>query len=185
MPGQRLGSMIGATFGLIYLLINAGALPLAASVPLRALGAAAFLAVLAAIRRPPARSTASHVPSFAGRGFGRLFWRVVAAEAAALAAGLALLNGPLHAPHAGVAWVSTVVGAHFFALAVVFGQRFFHRLGAAILACGVIGLVLAAGGAPVSLVATISGIVPGALLLASGWRGAHRTAPATAPATGR
>lgn len=185
MPGQRLGSMIGATFGLIYLLINAGALPLAASLPLRAVGAAAFLAVLAAICRPPARSTASHAPSFPGRGFGRPFWLVVAAEAAALAAGLALLNGPLHAPHAGVAWVSTVVGAHFFALAVVFGQRFFHWLGAAIMACGVIGLVLAAGGAPVPLVATISGIVPGALLLASGWWGAHRTAPTTAPATGR
>lgn len=183
MPGQRWGSAIGATFGLIYLLINAGALPPAASLPLRAAAAAAFLAVLVAIYRPPVHSTASHTPSFSGRGPGRPFWLVVAAEAAALAAGLALLNGPLHAPHAGVAWVSTVVGAHFFALAVVFGQRFFHRLGAAIMACGIMGLVLAAGGAPAPLVATISGIVPGALLLASGWWGAHQTAPTTAPAT--
>ncbi len=155
------------------------------SLPLRAAAAAAFLAVLAAICRPPAPSTASHTPSFPGRGPGLPFWLVVTAEAAALAAGLALLNGPLHAPHAGVAWVSTVVGAHFFALAGFFRQRFFHRPGSAIMACGVMGVVLAAGGAPVPLVSTISGIVPGALLLASGWWGAHQTAPTTAPATSR
>jgi hypothetical protein len=185
MPGQRLGSMIGATFGLIYLLINAGALPLAASLPLRAAGAAAFLAVLAAICRPRARSTASPTPSARGSEPVRPFWLVVAAEAAALAAGLALLNGPLHAPNAGVAWVSTVVGAHFFALAIVFGQRFFHWLGAAIMACGLTGLALTGADARLQLVATISGIVPGALLLTSGWWGAHRTAPATAPAACR
>jgi len=114
MPGQRLGSMIGATFGLIYLLINAGALPSAAMLPVRAAGAAAFLTVLVAVCRSRARGHATGVPS---SGFGRPFWLVVTGEAAALAAGLALLNGPLHAPDGGVAWVSTVVGAHFFALA--------------------------------------------------------------------
>ena len=68
---------------------------------------------------------------------------------------------------------------------VVFAQRIFHGLGAAIMACGVVGLVLVAGGAGVALVATIGGIVPGVLLLAYAWWGAHRTALRTAPATGR
>ena len=177
MPGQRLGSMVGATFGLIYVLINAGELPLALRLPLRLAGAVAFLAVLVAVCR--IRGVAPTDGAVAGRagGFGRSYWLVVAAEAAALWAGLAVLNGPLHAPHAGVAWVSTVVGAHFFAIAVVFGQRFFHVIGAAIMACGVVGLLLVAGDAGVRLVATVSGIIPGALLLASGWWGAHRTPP--------
>jgi hypothetical protein len=136
--------MVGATFGLIYVLINAGELPLAISLPLRAAGAVAFLAVLAAVWR--IRGVAPTGGAAVGRagGFGRSYWLVVAAEAAALWAGLAVLNGPLHAPHAGVAWVSTVVGAHFFALAVVFGQRFFHVIGVGIMACGVIGLLLVA-----------------------------------------
>jgi hypothetical protein len=177
MPGQRLGSIIGATFGLIYVLINAGQLPSAIRLPLRATGVVAFLAVLAAVCR--IRGVSATDGAMAGRpgGFGRTYWLVVAAEAAALWAGLAVLNGPLHAPDAGVAWVSTVVGAHFFAIAAVFGQRFFHVLGAGIMACGVIGLLLVAGGARVQLVATIGGIVPGALLLASGWWGAHRVPP--------
>lgn len=175
MPGQRAGSVIGASFGLIYLLVNAGALPLDAAVALRAAGAVAFLAVLVAVWRLRGSDTPGRTP---GGGYGRSFWLVTAAEAAALAAGLALLNGPLHAPGAGVAWVSTVVGAHFFALAVVFGERFFHGLGAAIVACGLTGLALVAAGARPQLVAAISGIIPGALLLASGWWGAHRTAPA-------
>jgi hypothetical protein len=56
-----------------------------------------------------------------------------------MAAGLAVLNGPLDAPQAGVAWVSLVVGVHFFALAVAFAEPFFHRLGGAITVCGLAG----------------------------------------------
>ena len=63
MPRQRPGSMIGALFGPIYLLANAGDLPLAARLPLRATGGAAFLAVLARPAWPavaiPHRGTAA------------------------------------------------------------------------------------------------------------------------------
>jgi hypothetical protein len=115
---------------------------------------------------------------------------VIAAEVAALAAGLAALNGPLDAPHAGVAWVSFVVGVHFVALGAVFREPFFHRLGGAIGACGLVGLALAAAGAGAGAgakavaVAVVSGIVPGGLLLAFGWWGARQTAhhPPHAPA---
>jgi hypothetical protein len=110
MPGQRLGSIVGATFGLIYVLINAGQLPLALRLPLRAAGAVAFLAALAAVWR--IRGVAPTGGAVADRvgGFGRPYW-------------------------------------------------------------------LVAGHAGVQLVPTVSGIIPGALLLASGWWGAHRTPP--------
>lgn len=177
MPGQRIGSLIAAAFGLIYVLVNAGPLPAAWTLTLRVLAAVAFVAVLVAAFR-------AGVPS-RGRGgqeqrvFGRGYWFVVAAEFTALYVGARVLSGPLDAPEAGVAWVSLVVGVHFHALAVVFGQRFFHWLGGVIAACGVIGLVLAATGVGDATIALVSGVLPGAVLLGFGWWGAHRTQPTT------
>ncbi len=77
---------------------------------------------------------------------------------------------------AGVAWVSFVVGVHFVALGAVFREPLFHWLGGAIGACGLVGLALAAAGAGTESVAVVSGIVPGTLLLASGWWGARQAA---------
>ena len=173
MPGQQVGSSIAASFGLVYVLVNAGPLGAPWAPVLRVLGAVAFAVVLVAIVRSgrPARPGG-------GRGvqvFGRPYWLVVAAEVVALLVGVRVLAGPLATPQAGVAWVSFVVGAHFFALAVVFRQRFFHVLGAAIAACGVAGLVLAAVGAGEAAIAAVGGVVPGAVLLAFGWWGARRT----------
>lgn len=172
MPGQVLGSLIGAVFGLIYVVVNTGQLPSAASVPLRVLGFLAFVAVLGATYRRRG-GPALDAPD-KGRGFGPAYWLVVAAEVIALLVGVRVLSGPFESPHAGVAWVSFVVGVHFFALAVVFRDSFFHWLGAAITVCGVLGLALAVGGASEDPIALVSGVVPGALLLASGWWGTHR-----------
>lgn len=186
MRGQRIGSLVGAVFGLIYVLVNAGPLPPVAAMALRAAAAAAFCAVLAALylRRHDrvADPDADQSGKRGGAGvFGRAYWIVVAAEVAALAVGLAVLDGPLNVPRAGVAWVSIVVGVHFNALAVVFGLRFFHWLGGAITACGVIGLALVATAASAIPVSLISGIVPGALLLGFGFWGARAT---STPPTG-
>lgn len=85
--------------------------------------------------------------------------------------GLVVLNGPLHLPHAAVAWISTVVGVHFIALAVVWRQFFIHWLGAALMLCGVIGLVLAAAGSVVWGIDLVAGVLPGAVLLGSCLRG--------------
>lgn len=172
MNGQQLGSVIGAVFGLIYVLVNAGPLPTAASLPLRIAGVLAFLLVLAAVYRARGQHTAEQTG-----GFGRGYWLVVAGEAAALAAGLGVLNIVLHTPQAGVAWVSVVVGVHFFALAAVFHRRFFHVLGGAITACGLAGLVLVGTGIGQESVAVIGGIVPGAILLGFGWWGARSAPP--------
>jgi hypothetical protein len=175
MPGQRSGSLIGAVFGLVYVVVNAGPLPTAARVPVRVLGIAAFLAVLTSLirRRPASAGSTPSAPAGHTRPFGAAYWAVVAAEAVALFGGLAVLNGVLHRPQAGVAWVSVVVGAHFFALAWVFEMRFFHLLGGIIILCGVTGLALVAGEAGAAPVAVIGGLLPGVVLLAFGWRGAH------------
>lgn len=171
MSAQRLGSIVGAVFGLVYVLVNAGPLPRAVGIPLQALGLAAFAVVVVAVAR--ADDHGGQPPTAGSRGAYRL---VVAAEVAALAAGLAALNGPLDAPQAGVAWVSFVVGVHFVALGAVFREPLFHWLGGAIGACGLVGLALAAAGAGAETVAVLSGIVPGTLLLASGWWGARQAA---------
>jgi hypothetical protein len=157
-------------FGLLYVLANTGALPTVAAGALRALAAMAFLAILIALR--PDRSRGSSPGSSDDvNPFGRGYWLVVAAEVVALFGGLALLRGPLGHPQGGVAWVSFVVGAHFFALAAVFHARFFHLLGGVVTACGV-GLVLVFSGAPQASIDMVSGVVPGAVLLAFGWWGA-------------
>lgn len=173
MPGQRIGSLIGATFGLTYVIVNAGPLSTGWTLTLRVLAAVAFVAVLLAVfgSAAPSPDRGRQEP----RVFGRGYWLVVAAELVALFLGTRVLSGPLNAPQAGVAWVSLVVGVHFFALAVVFGERFFHWLGGVITACGVVGLVLAATGAEEPTIALVSGVLPGGILLGFGWWGAHRT----------
>lgn len=171
MSSAHLGSLIGAIFGLIYVLVNARELPLVAGVGVAVHGIGAFFGVLVALRRarrPPDPSVA------AGRGFGRRYWLVVATEVAAMAAGLVVLNGPLDAPEAGIAWISVVVGLHFFPLAALFGVPFLRRLGAAIAGCGVLGLALAAGNAGAAPIAAVSGVVPGVLLLTASWCGLQR-----------
>lgn len=174
MPGQIVGSLIGASFGMVYVFVNSGSLPTPVRWVAWLLAAGAFVAVVIAAvglaRRTPAVEDRE-----VGRGFPKSYWLVVAIEAVALIGGAQLLSGPLDLPEAGVAWVSVVVGVHFIPLAVIFRQPFFHWLGAAIAGCGAVGIVLAllgSGALPIDLVA---GIVPGALLLAFGWWGVHRS----------
>lgn len=147
-------------------------------IALRVLGGVASVAVLIAVYRGRGHG----VPRRSG-GLGRGYWLVVADEVAALAAGLALLNGPFDPPQAGVAWVSFVIGIHFVALARVTHEPVCHWLGGAITACGVAGLALVVAGATQALVAVISGILPGALLLASGCWGVRQAGDEQTPPT--
>ena len=169
-PGQRLGSFIGGVFGLIYVEVNAGALAAPAATAVRIAGAVAFAGLLAllAVRR----GSAAPATAAARGGFGPRYWLVVAAEVAAIAAGSALLNGPFDRPRAVVAWVSVVVGVHFAALAAVWRVSLFRWLGAAIALAGVAGLAAAGLGASSAVIATVGGVLPGALLLAAGYLGA-------------
>lgn len=74
---------MGAGFGLVFVLVNAGAQPHPVGAVLRFLGVAAFVAVLIALRRPAHMSTPG---GSAGNGVGRGYWLVVAGSAAVTAA---------------------------------------------------------------------------------------------------
>ena len=179
MQGQRIGSTIAAVFGLLFVLLNTGALPPAAAWTLRVLAAVAFVAILIAVLRAGggSRAAGGAEPSGGGSPFGRAYWLIVLVEVLALFGGLRLLSGPLDHPDGGVAWVSFVVGVHFFALAVAFHAPFFHWLGAAVTVCGVVGLVLVFADAQQAWIDVIGGVIPGALLLAFGWWGATSRHP--------
>ncbi|MDQ6807267.1 MAG: hypothetical protein M3065_20455 [Actinomycetota bacterium] len=56
----------------------------------------------------------------------------------------------------------------------MFAGPFFRRLGGAITGGGLVGLALAGAIAGRASIAVLSGVVPGALLLAAGWWGAHQ-----------
>lgn len=173
MTPSRLGLVIGAAFGLVYVVVNAAALPSAVGPLLRVLGVAAFIVVLVAlVRAGQARSG----DGTAGRGFGRGYWLVVAAEVVAVAAGNLLLNGPLDLPRGVLPWISFVVGVHFLGLAKVWGEPSLAWLGGGIAALGALGLGLASAGASEAAVASIAGIGPGTLLLAGSIWGAAREA---------
>lgn len=172
MRPDRLGLVIGATFGLIYVEVNAGAVPSPVGPLLRVLGVIAFVGVLVALRR--ARMAQTGDGAFRG-GFGRGYWLVVAAEVAAGVAGIALLNGLLDLPRAVLPWISFVVGVHFFGLAKVWRQSSLGWLGAGIAVLGALGLVFASAGASDVTIASMAGVCPGALLLTgSGWAAARQ-----------
>jgi hypothetical protein len=176
MTPERLGSSIGAAFGLGFILANTGALPSAVALALRVLAVATFVAVFVLLRRR--RSLPRSVPPLAGRRFGQGYWLVVAVEVVAIAVGLALFNGPLHTPRASVAWISFVVGAYFFGLAAIWKQSLFLWLGASILLCDALGLVLAIAGSSTGAIDTVAGVLPGGLLLGFGlWSGRRSHIP--------
>lgn len=80
MSPEKLGSLIGAAFGLVFVLVNTSSVPTALAVLLRVLGVVAFLVVLIAVRRRgPTTDTRA-----AGGGFGRGYWLAVAAEVLAI-----------------------------------------------------------------------------------------------------
>ncbi|MFI6145179.1 hypothetical protein [Streptomyces sp. NPDC051109] len=188
MTREKTGRIIGATFGLAFIQVNAAALPEAAGIPLRVLALIGFLAVLRGVRRSPAHGPASAGAAKARPYFGRRYGYVVGAEVVAAAAGILVINGPLDAPDAVVAWIALVVGLHFFGLAAVWRMPSLNRLAAAMSACGAAGLVLAALGSSPAAIAVTAGILPGALLLGSVWWSLHAasaagsaTATASAP----
>lgn len=170
MAPEKIGSIIGAVFGLVFVFVNSDTFSTTLTIGVRVVAVVALVAVLLAVWRvPPAPA-----PEGVRGGFGRGYWVVVAIEVVAIFGGLAIINGPLDAPQAAVAWISTVVGVHFVALALVWKLRFFAGLGAALTVLGVLALILAAAGAADSSIDTIGAVLPGFLLLGFSLWGSSR-----------
>lgn len=170
---MQVGPAVGATFGLIYVLVNVRVLPTSVSLPLRILAVVVFLVILAGLRRP-APDTAAPVE------FGRAYRAVVAAEVIAGIGGSMLLTLGFGLTNAGLPWISFVVGVHFLGLAKIWRAPSLALVGTAIAVLGAAGLVLAVAGGTETAIALVAGVGPGVVLLSgSAWtavRGARAAA---------
>ncbi|WP_410597641.1 hypothetical protein [Amycolatopsis sp. lyj-23] len=168
MRQQFLGALIGAAFGTVFVLVNSGdPLPPVLGWVLRALAVAALAAVLFLGLRAGGRPTLDGRPVF-----GPSYRVVVLGEVVLLVAGffvLSLLDAPVQA---NVAWIATVVGLHFAALAWAWKARSILVVGVVLTALGVAGLVLL--GSAAAWVPFVSGVLSGVTLLGGSLHGVRR-----------
>ncbi|MEU4247290.1 hypothetical protein AB0F15_07770 [Amycolatopsis sp. NPDC026612] len=169
MRQQFLGALIGAAFGTVFVLVNSGApVPAAAGWVLRALAVLALAAVVVLGVRAGGRLTLEGRPMF-----GPAYRVIVIGEVVLLVAGFFVLD-LLEAPvQANVAWIATVVGLHFAALASAWKARSILVVGVVLTVLGVAGLaLLGTPGRP--WVPFVSGVLPGVTLLGGSLYGVRR-----------
>ena len=167
--GAEIGALIGAGFGLLFLIINTGQFSTLGRTLVITVGVLAFAGIaIFAIRGLMQSGRAGRGES--GKGsrreppLGRAYWIIVLIEAVLLFAGTRLLAGLGH-PELGVAWVAVVVGTHFYALGRVFGLDRFHVLATVVTLCGIGGFIAFFAAAP-AFIPVISGVISGFVLLA-------------------
>jgi hypothetical protein len=137
IDGQRIGALIGAVAGLVFILVNAGPLPGSWAVVVRCAGIVAFLVVLwLSVLRRDRRHPANPPPSAPA---WRVYWAMVAFEVVLLPLGANVLTR-LGRPELSVPWVVLIVGVHFLPFARAFAAPIFRVLGLVL-----IGLALVAG----------------------------------------
>ncbi len=136
MRSRPIGSVVGAIGGLIFVVVNAAAVP--AALLLRVLAVVTFVAVIwFAVLRAPKVDQAP--PS---RAALRTYGLCILGMLVALFLGARVLSGLLDRPHAVVPWVVLVVGAHFLPFAGAFGLPIFRLLAVSLVVLGLAGLVL-------------------------------------------
>ena len=168
MRQQFLGALIGAAFGAVFVLVNSGPpLPAALGWVLRALAVLALAAVVVLGLRAGGRPTLEGRPVF-----GPSYRVIVIGEVVLLVAGffvLTLLEAPVEA---NVAWIATIVGLHFVALAWAWKTRSILVVGAVLTVLGVVGLALL--GSAAEWVPFVSGVLSGVTLLGGSLYGVRR-----------
>ena len=174
---KRISIVITTIFGFIYSVANAQLLPAAEATAVRVIGILAAAGMLISLPRPDR-------PDPSGVGFSRAYWLIVAAEIAAGIGGLIVLNDVFGIHDASIAWISVVVGVHFFGFYVIWRLPVMVWIGAAISVCGVLGLLATGLGRSAALIAVVAGIVPGAVLLAGGYWSRFHPVPDRAPTRG-
>ena len=139
MRTTPVGSIIGAVAGLVFVLVNAGAVP--ASLVWRVAALAAFAAVLwfVVVR---GRAVDPVAPS---RSALRTYGFSVVAMVVAIPVGARVVSNVLDRPHAVVVWVVFVVGAHFWPFARAFDLPVFRWLSLSLVAIAVVGAIPALG----------------------------------------
>ncbi len=161
MSRDASAGFVGAIFGLVFVLVNAGELDRPYDLLVRGLGIAAFLAVSVLLFR-----IEEGAPDLEPQpGAWQVYRVAVIAEVLALVGGAQLLNRTGHG-ELSLPWVVTVVGLHFLPLGWAFRAPFFHVLAGTLVALGVVGGALALADADRAVVALVSGVGAGAVLLA-------------------
>ncbi|MGC4940429.1 hypothetical protein [Kribbella sp. DT2] len=159
-PAQP-GHVVGASFGLVFILVNSAKLGSPGRAIVSAVAVAAALLVLVSFvqvlraggPRKPAKQSA------------RGYFVIVAVEVVLLFGGLAVLNQIEQT--AAVAWIALVVGLHFVAFAYwwIRGNREMLAIGVLMTVLGVAGLVIAFGQQDRPLVGLVAGVGSGVVLL--------------------
>ncbi|RAK36726.1 hypothetical protein B0I29_108316 [Actinoplanes lutulentus] len=162
--GLVTGCLVAISFGTVFILVNSGGLSSPWPLIIRLAGVIAAVALLVALFRTVRTAAApGTVPDV--RGFtDRRYWLVVAVEVIALFGGLYVINGVLELNEVSVAWVATVVGVHFFALAWAWRMPMYHWLGAVMTVLGLAGFAAWALTESAATVGLIAGVGSGVAL---------------------
>ena len=100
-----MGITIGTACGLVYVLMNSGALPSTVATVLRVLAVVIFIGVQVTLRRGPADDASGPAGAPPAR-YGWGSWTVAAVEVVAVIVAAQLLTSVFDLPDAVVAWVS-------------------------------------------------------------------------------
>ena len=172
MRTRPIGSIVGATAGLVFVLVNASAVP--APILWRTLAVVAFAAVIWFVvlrgtdleQVPPSRAAL------------RTYGFSVVAMVVALPMGARVLSDVLDRPSAVLVWVVLVVGVHFLPFANAFHLPVFRWLSASLLVVALVGAVptLATNSATA---AGWTGVAAGFVLLSFSAAGPHLSRAST------
>ncbi|MFD0558999.1 hypothetical protein FB566_4955 [Stackebrandtia endophytica] len=162
---QSLGTLIGASFGAVFVFANAGEpLPSGVTLALRILAAVSLLVVIVAAVMARGRSGAAADDAAVGSLFGGKYWLIVVIEVVAIIGGAQLLRVFDAPEQTTIAWVAFVVGVHFIPLARVWREPSILVPAYGLTVLGLVGFILAftAAGAWTPIV---SGVGSGVLFL--------------------
>jgi len=134
---QSVASLIAAVIGELFIQLTAGSLPPPLVWPVRIVGALAFVGVLwYAVLSPWGRG---EFRPRRRRSALRIYYVCLGLLILAVPAGIWLFQQVLPVPALIVPWLVVLVGLHFLPFASAFGIPLFERMGAALLAIGVVG----------------------------------------------
>ncbi len=164
-----IGHVIGAAFGMAFVIANSSPMPQAFRVVLIALAVAGFVLTVLTFGQGHRHSSRHEVE---GERFGRAYLLIVVVEVVTLFGGLVVLNRLQ--PSAVVGWIALVVGVHFFWLARQWpsGSQEINTIAVALTVLGGLGILIAFTADSTDTVALVSGIGSGIVLLVSSTKAA-------------
>ena len=180
---QPVASLIAAIIGELFIQLTAGSLPAPLVWPVRIAGAVVFLVVLwyAVLREwqpaPPGRPRP--------RSRLRTYYICLGLLILAIPTGIWLFQQVLPVPVLIVPWLVVLVGVHFFFFASAFSIPLFERMGAVLMATGIVGGAVVLQFASWST-SGVTGVVAGFILLvfSAATAPAGKGEAATGPAPG-